>query len=151
MVLYRFVPKPNSIKINAFRIRSSRISGQVPDDVLIANPFEPMKLGNMAASDDPLNGPISGEVDDAQNEQVGEADVAGRQARRRTPKSGALACMAVGAMTASSPATFGAVYPADSSSSGWSSVREIVRMRHQGRLFPHESLDEDGEEYVPFR
>ena len=78
MVLYRFVPKPNSIKINAFRIRSSRISGQVPDDVLIANPFEPMKLGNMAASDDPLNGHISGEVDDAQNEQVGEADVAGR-------------------------------------------------------------------------
>ena len=114
-----------------------------------------MKLGNLAASDAPLNGYISGEVDDAQNKQVGEADALARgvagQARRRTPKSGALACMAVGAMTASSPATFGAVYPADSSSSGWSSVREIVRMRHQGRLFPHESLDEDGEEYVPFR
>ena len=113
-----------------------------------------MKLGNLA-SDAPLNGHISGEVDDALTEKVGEADALAKgvtgQARRRTPKSGALACMAVGAMTASSPATFGAVYPADSSSSGWSSVREIVRMRHQGRLFPHESLDEDGEEYVPFR
>lgn len=76
----------------------------------------------------------------------------GQQTRRRTPKSGALACVAVGAMTpSSSPAPAGVAYPADSSSSGWSSVREIVRMRHQGRLFPQQSLEEDGDEYVPFR
>ena len=131
----------------------------MPDDVLITNPFEPMDLGRVTASDDLPNGGVSGGAeDDAQNENSGDPDtlerarVGGGQARRRTPKSGALACMAVGAMTPSTPAApVGATYPADSSSSGWSSVREIVRMRHQGRLFPQQSLDEDGDEYVPFR
>ena len=137
--------------MHAFPLCSSRIGGQVPDDVLITNPFEPMDLGRVAASDD-LPG-VSGEV---KYENVGGTDILERargvgQARRRTPKSGALACMAVGAMASSSPAPAGVAYPADSSSSGWSSVREIVSNRHQGRLFPQQSLDGDGDEYVPFR
>ena len=68
------------------------------------------------------------------------------QTRRRF---GAVACAAVGAIAPSSaaPATSSVV---DSSSSGWSSVREIVRMRHQGRLFQR-SLEGDCDEYVPFR
>ncbi len=38
-----------------------------------------------------------------------------------------------------------------STSSGWSSVKELIKMRRMGRLFLQKSLEDDGEDYVPFR
>ena len=49
--------------MHAFPLCSSRIGGQVPDDVLITNPFEPMDLGRVTASDDLPNGGVSGEAE----------------------------------------------------------------------------------------
>ena len=47
---------------------SSRLAGQVPDDLLITNPFEPVDFGRAAAAaaatDDVTNRNVSGDAED---------------------------------------------------------------------------------------